>query len=113
MGGLFSSLLLAVIVLLSWPHLYLIQFYFWLFRRQLPNSLGLGGLFIMLVIAGGTGLGFLVSLALGLVLLPWLWPEVNQRGQWFTVAAIYFVNSLIWFELGYRWGQWQAKRSQG
>ncbi|WJI24460.1 hypothetical protein RHP47_01925 [Thermosynechococcus sp. QKsg1] len=110
MGGLFSSLLLAVIFLLTWPHLYLMQFYFWLFRRELPSKLELGGLFIMLVMAGGTGLGFLIGLAAGFVLLPWLWPELGQLWQGLTVVAIYFVNSLIWFELGYRWGQWEAKR---
>ncbi len=86
------------------------QFYFWLFRRELPSELELGGLFIMLVMAAGTGLGFLLGLAIGFVLLPWLWPKAGQGWQGFTVVAIYLVNSLMCFELGYRWGQWAAKR---
>lgn len=90
--------------------MYLMQFYFRLFRRELPNSLELGALFIMFVMAGGTGLGLLGGIAVGLGLLPWLWPELGQLWQGLTVVAIYFVNSLIWFELGYRWGQWEAKR---
>ncbi|MFN4279128.1 hypothetical protein [Thermosynechococcus sp.] len=109
MGGLFSKLLLAVIFLLIWPHIYLMQFYFWLFRRELPSRLELGGLFIMLVMAAGTGLGFFVSLAVGLGLVPWLWPEVSQIWQRLTIVGIYLVNSLICFELGYRWGQREAK----
>lgn len=87
------------------------QFYFWLLRRELPNSLELGGLFIMLMMAAGTGLGFFVGLAVGFVLLPWLWPEGSQIGQRLSVVGIYLVNSLICFELGYRWGQREAKRS--
>ncbi|WP_460193917.1 hypothetical protein [Thermosynechococcus sp. FA-CM-4201] len=102
--------MLAVILLLTWPHLYLMQFYFWLFRRELPSKLELGGLFIMLVMAAGTGLGFLVGLGIGFVLLPWLWPEAGQGWQRLTVVGIYLVNSLMCFELGYRWGQWEAKR---
>ncbi|HIK25157.1 MAG: hypothetical protein P3X23_002525 [Thermosynechococcus sp. Uc] len=86
------------------------QFYFWLFRRELPNSLELGGLFIMQVIAAGTGLGFLVSLAVGLMLLPWLRPEMGQGWRWLTAVGIYVLNSLLCFELGYRWGQREAKR---
>ncbi len=110
MRGLFSKLLLAVIFLLIWPHFFLIEFYFWLFRRELPSSLEMGGMFIMLVIAAGTGLGFLVSLAVGLVLFPWLWPETGQGGRWLTAVGIYVLNSLLCFELGYRWGQREAKR---
>lgn len=109
-GSLFASVLLAVIGLLTWPHIHLMQFYFWLFRRQLPPNLELGALFIMLVMAAGTGIGLLVGIAVGLGLLPWLWTEVGQLWQGFIVVAIYFVNSLICFELGYRWGQREGKR---
>ncbi|MFN4196147.1 MAG: hypothetical protein ACK4HM_10045 [Thermosynechococcus sp.] len=110
MGSLFSNLLLAVMFLLMWPHLYLVQFYFWLFRRKVPDEIELGGLFILLVMAVGTGLGFFGSLAVAGLLLPWLWPAVGQEWRWFSVAAIYFGNSLIWFELGYRWAQREATR---
>jgi hypothetical protein len=108
-----SAISLAIafvqLVFTGHPGIWLTHFYLRLFQRQFPSSLGLGGLFIVLVLSFLYPFGMIFGYLIGFRLAPALL-DLTNLVKWIFAIIIFFLWTLLMFELCYRWALSQAAR---
>ncbi|MCJ2544120.1 hypothetical protein [Thermostichus vulcanus] len=85
-----------------WLGLKQTQFYLWLFRREIPTSLELGGLAMVYMMSLGYVFGWLWGYLVGFVLLPRLGVEGSILAKVLVAIGIYLLWTLLVFEILYR-----------
>ncbi len=105
------SLVIAFVQLVftGHPGIWLTHFYLHLFQRQFPHSLGLGGLFIALVLSTLYPFGMIFGYLIGFRLVPALL-DLTAFFKWALAIMMFILWTLLMFELCYRWALSQAAR---
>ncbi len=105
------SLVIAFVQLVftGHPGIWLTHFYLRLFQRQFPSSLGLGGLFIALVLSTLYPFGMIFGYLIGFRLVPALL-DLTTFFKWALAIVMFILWTLLMFELCYRWALSQAAR---
>lgn len=98
-----------VFITAGYPGVWLTEFYLRLFRRALPPSLELGGLFIALVLSFAYPFGAIWGYALGFWLAPML-SDLPSAAKWIIGIIVFFLWTLLMFELGYRWAIYEDQK---
>ncbi|MCS7013493.1 MAG: hypothetical protein RMI34_09505 [Chloroherpetonaceae bacterium] len=99
----------SVLLTVGYPGMWLTEFYLTLFNRKIPSELGLGGLFIALVMSFLYPFGIFWGYLVGFRLVPWLL-RLPDAAKWGVGIGAFVLWTLGVFELCYRWALWQAKK---
>lgn len=105
------SLSLAMVQMLAtagYPGVWLTELYLRLFGRTFPSGIGLGGLFISLVMSFLYPFGLFWGYVAGFRLAPLLL-EMTQEAKWGIATIVCILWTLLAFELGYRWALSQVR----